>query len=85
MAARVGAGGGGIPDVHGRTVKITPASRVYILGAGLCVVLTVCSRYFGDRGGPPFMTWLTVGCVLYLLAIRELFGMSRVYNQGQNV
>ena len=54
-------------------MKIDRTARVYLLGAGLCVALTVCSRYFGDRGGLPFMAWLTVGYILYLLAIRELF------------
>ena len=55
------------------TVKITPAWRVYILGATLCVALTICSRNFGDRGGPYFMAALTVAGIAYLLAIREFF------------
>jgi alpha-1,6-mannosyltransferase len=54
-------------------VKITPAWRVFILGATLCVVLAICSRNFGDRGGPYFMASLTVAGVVYLLAIREFF------------
>jgi len=54
-------------------VNVTPERRVYILGATLCVALAVCSRYFGDRGGPHFMASLTVACILYLLAVRELF------------
>jgi hypothetical protein len=54
-------------------VKITPTLRVYVLGAMLCVTLTICSRYFGDRGGPQFMAWLTLACIAYLLAIREFF------------
>jgi hypothetical protein len=54
-------------------VKITPAWRVCILGATLCVAMTICSRYFGDRGGPCFMASLTVAGIVYLLAIRELF------------
>src|SRR4029453_15433620 len=58
-------------DGHGRTVTITPASRVYLLGATLCVALTICSRNFGDRGGPYFMASLTIACVVYLLVIRE--------------
>jgi hypothetical protein len=44
------------------------------------VALTICSRYFGDRGGPPFMISLTIAGVAYLLAVRELFaapGFSR--------
>jgi len=54
-------------------VKITPEWRVYTLGAILCVALTICSRYFGDRGGPRFMASLTVAGIAYLLAIREFF------------
>ena len=61
-------------------MKITPAWRVYILGATLCLALTICSRNFGDRGGPYFMASLTLAGVAYLLAIREFFatpGFSR--------
>ena len=54
-------------------MKIKPEWRVYLLGATLCVALTTCSRYFGDRGGPHFMVWLTLACIAFLLAIRELF------------
>lgn len=54
-------------------MKIKPEWRVYLLGATLCVALTICSRYFGDRGGPYFMVWLTLACIAFLLAIRELF------------
>ena len=50
-----------------------PEWKVYTLGAILCAALTMCSRYFGDRGGPQFMAWLTLAGVAYLLAIRELF------------
>src|SRR5204863_9445462 len=53
--------------------KITPEWRVYILCATLCVALTICSRNFGDRGGPYFMASLTVAGIVYLLAIREFF------------
>jgi alpha-1,6-mannosyltransferase len=73
----VGACGGAISDGHRRIViviaKITPAWRVYILGATLCVALTICSRNFGDRGGPYFMASLTIAGIVYLLAIREFF------------
>jgi alpha-1,6-mannosyltransferase len=44
------------------------------------VALAICSRNFGDRGGPHFMVSLTFACILYLLAIREFFstpGFSR--------
>ena len=54
-------------------MKITPAWRVYVLGATLCVALTICSRNFGDRGGPYFMVSLSVAGIAYLLAIREFF------------
>jgi alpha-1,6-mannosyltransferase len=54
-------------------VKVTPEWRVYILGATLCVALTICSRNFGDRGGPGFMASLTLAGIAYLLAIREFF------------
>src|SRR5882672_4449510 len=73
MASRVGISGGTITDGHGRIVKITPASRVYMLGASLCGALTICSRNFGDRGGPYFMACLTLAGIVYLLAIREFF------------
>jgi alpha-1,6-mannosyltransferase len=46
---------------------------VYILGVTLCVALTICSRNFGDRGGPYFMASLTLAGIVYLLAIREFF------------
>jgi hypothetical protein len=58
-------------------VKITPAWRVYILGATLCVALTICSRNFGDRGGPYFMASLTLAGIVYLLAIREFFATPK--------
>jgi alpha-1,6-mannosyltransferase len=54
-------------------VKNTPAWRVCSLGAILCVALIICSRYFVDRGGPPFMISLGVAGIVYLIAIRELF------------
>ena len=61
-------------------MKVTPEWRVYFLGITLCVALTVCSRNFGDRGGPYFMASLTLAGIAYLLAIREFFatpGFSR--------
>jgi alpha-1,6-mannosyltransferase len=59
-------------------VKVTPEWRVYALGATLCVALTICSRNFGDRGGPYFMASLTLAGIVYLLAIREFFASSRL-------
>jgi len=58
-------------------MKTTPAQRVYVLGATLCVALTICSRNFGDRGGPYFMASLTLAGIAYLLAIREFFATPR--------
>ena len=55
-------------------MKITRARRVYALGVGLCAALTICSRNFGDRGGPHFMVSLTIAGIVYLFAIREFFG-----------
>jgi alpha-1,6-mannosyltransferase len=58
-------------------VKITPEWRVYALGATLCVALTICSRNFGDRGGPHFMASLTLAGIAYLSAIREFFSTPK--------
>jgi hypothetical protein len=55
------------------SVKISPEWRVYALGVALCVALTICSRNFGDRGGPYFMASLALAGIAYLLAIREFF------------
>jgi len=57
-------------------VKLTLGWRVYILGATLCVALTICSRNFGDRGGTYFMASLTLAGIAYLLAIREFFATA---------
>jgi len=54
-------------------VKVLPEWRVYAFGATMCVALTICSRNFGDRGGPCFMASLTVAGIAYLLAVREFF------------
>jgi hypothetical protein len=58
-------------------VKLTAERRVYIFGVALCVALTICSRNFGDRGGPSFMASLTVAGIVYLLAIREFFATPK--------
>jgi hypothetical protein len=44
----------------------------------LCVALTICSRNFGDRGGPYFMASLTVAGIAYILAIREFFATPKL-------
>jgi len=54
-------------------VKTTLPWRVYALGAILFVALTICSHYFGDRGGPYFMASLSLSGIAYLIAIREFF------------
>src|SRR6185437_13059875 len=64
-------------DRHRRIVKITPAWRVYVLGATLCAALTLCSRNWADRGGPYFMASLASAGIVYLLAVREFFRMPR--------
>jgi hypothetical protein len=46
---------------------------MYVLGATLLVALTICSRNFGDRGGPYFIAALTIAGIAYLLAVREFF------------
>jgi alpha-1,6-mannosyltransferase len=58
-------------------VKIVAEWRVYALGAILWVALTICSRNFGDRGGPYFMASLTLAGVAYLFANREFFTTPR--------
>ncbi len=58
-------------------MKVTSAWRVYVLGATLCVALTICSRNFGDRGGPYFIASLALAGIVYLLAIREFFATPR--------
>jgi len=72
----MGAGGGTISneeDGQGGVVKTPHVWRVYTLGVILCAALTMCSRYFGDRGGLQFMASLTLAGIAYLLAIREFF------------
>src|SRR5256885_5752570 len=73
----MGAGDGTITHQFERAVKVPGEWRVYILGATLCVALTICSRNFGDRGGPYFMASLTLAGIAYLLAIREFFATPR--------
>ena len=58
-------------------MKVTPEWRVYILGASLCVALTICSGNFSDRGGPFFMVSLTLAGIAYLVAIREFFATPK--------
>jgi hypothetical protein len=55
-----------------RSVKLTPAHRLYALGAIVPVALTICVRNFSRRGEPSFFIPLAVAGVAYLLAFREL-------------
>ena len=57
-------------------MKAASEWRVYAFGATLCVALTICSRYFSDRGGPGFLACLTLAAIAYLLAVREFFNTS---------
>jgi len=54
-------------------VKLTPARRLYGLGAILLVALSICSRKVSSIGDPSFIIPLAVAGIAYLLAIRELF------------
>src|SRR5437660_10453879 len=58
-------------------MKLTPAWRVYILGAILCVTLTVGTLSFGDRGGAACMAAVPLAGIAYLVAIREFFATPR--------
>ncbi len=49
-----------------------------MLGATLCVALTICSRNFGDRGGPYFMASLTLAGIAYLFAFVS-FSLRRYF------
>ena len=54
-------------------MKLTPSSRVYVIGTVLWLALTICSLNWADRGGPYFLASLAVAGVAYLLGIREFF------------
>jgi hypothetical protein len=58
-------------------VKFASELRIYVFGATLCVALTICSRNFGDRGGPYFLASLAFAGIVYLLAIRDFFAAAR--------
>jgi alpha-1,6-mannosyltransferase len=58
-------------------VRFSPSSRVYVLGAILWLALMVCSRSWGDRGGPAFTASVAVAGVAYLLAFREFLANPR--------
>lgn len=52
-------------------MKLTPAGRLYWLGAILLLSLGICSHRFANAGEPSFIIWLVVAGAAYLLAIRE--------------
>ncbi|HZQ23360.1 MAG TPA: glycosyltransferase family 87 protein [Terriglobales bacterium] len=58
-------------------MRLTPARRLYILGAALLVALTICSRQFSRPGSPSFLASLACAGVVYLLATREFFSTPR--------
>jgi alpha-1,6-mannosyltransferase len=58
-------------------VTLTPSLRLCALGVVMLVALTICSRNFGDRGGPYFMIPLAIAGIAYLLAVRELFSAAK--------
>ncbi len=58
-------------------MKFAPSTRVYVLGAILCVALVICSFNFSDKGGPSFIASLAAAGIAYLLAIREFFATSQ--------
>jgi alpha-1,6-mannosyltransferase len=53
-------------------VTRTPALRLLAPGGILLLGLAICSRNFGDRGGPAFIIWLAIAGLAYLFAVREL-------------
>jgi glycosyl transferase family 87 len=60
-----------------KAVKLTPTSRLYILGVILLISLSICARKFSSVGAPWFIFWLLVAGIAYLLAIRELFSANQ--------
>lgn len=52
-------------------MKLTPAGRLYALGATLLLALAICSHKFGNAGEPSYIVWLLVAGIAYLLAMRE--------------
>ena len=58
-------------------MKLTPSHKLYGLGVIMLVALSICSRNFGERGGPYFMHSVGIAGIAYLLAIRELFSTPK--------
>ena len=58
-------------------MRASSEARIYALGVILCATLIICSRNFGDRGGPRFIASLAVSCIAYLFAIREFLAKPK--------
>jgi alpha-1,6-mannosyltransferase len=58
-------------------VKLTPALRLYVLGAILFVALTICALNFGSMGAPAFLIPLVIAGFAYLLVVREFFSTPK--------
>jgi hypothetical protein len=69
----MGTSGDSVADGYGKSVKLTPSHRLYILGAILLVAMTICSRRFSSLGAPSFIFPLAVAVIAYLLTLREFF------------
>jgi alpha-1,6-mannosyltransferase len=54
-------------------MKLTPARRLFSLGAIIFAALIICSRSSGGTGSPSSLVPLLVAGSAYLLAIREFF------------
>ena len=59
-----------------RPVKLTPAHRLYLLGAVLLVSLVICARQFQGQGEAFPLFPLLVAGFAYLLAVRELLSTA---------
>ena len=58
-------------------MKLTPAHRIYALGAILLLLLAICSRKFNGEGEPSFIILLCAAGIAYLLAVREFFATPK--------
>ena len=59
-------------------MKLTPADRLYGLGAVLLAALTMCSVNFSRRGAPAFLIPLTIAGLAYLFVLRELLAARKL-------
>src|SRR5437764_7290387 len=77
MGQRVGSSHGTVATRHGKPVKLSPAARIYGLGAILLLAMTICSRRLGSMGALSFIVPLAIAGVAYLFAVRELFSAQK--------